>query len=71
MLQKHGAVLGGDQLTRERLQNVKNIRFLALTPEGRFEHLNPIVIEHWHVKQDLLSVRHLVRTRKLHKLVLK
>ncbi|XP_076071545.1 uncharacterized protein LOC143042924 [Mytilus galloprovincialis] len=55
MLQKHGAVLGGDQLTRERLQNVKNIRFLALTPEGRFEHLNPIVIEHWHVKQDLLS----------------
>ncbi|CAC5416828.1 unnamed protein product [Mytilus coruscus] len=55
MLQKHGAVLGGDQLTKERLQNVKNIRFLALTPKGRFEHLNPIVIEHWHVKQDLLS----------------
>ena len=57
VLNRNRAVLGGDQLTRERLQNVRNIRYMAPTPERRCDHLFPIVIEHWHVKQDLLSVR--------------
>ncbi|VDI79977.1 Hypothetical predicted protein, partial [Mytilus galloprovincialis] len=55
MLDRHGVVLGGDMLTRERLQNAKNIRHLALTPRGRFQHLAPVTCELWHVKQDLLA----------------
>ncbi|CAG2194770.1 unnamed protein product [Mytilus edulis] len=54
-LDKYGVVLGGDMLTRERLQNAKNITYLAPTPRGRFEHLAPVTCELWHVKQDLLS----------------
>ncbi|CAC5405408.1 unnamed protein product [Mytilus coruscus] len=55
VLDKYGVVLGGDMLTRERLQNAKNITYLAPTPKGRFEHLSPVTCELWHVKQDLLS----------------
>ncbi|XP_063410391.1 uncharacterized protein LOC134693486 [Mytilus trossulus] len=55
MLDRHGVVLGGDMLTRERLQNAKNIRLLALTPRCRFQHLAPVTCELWHVKQDLLA----------------
>ncbi|CAG2203952.1 unnamed protein product [Mytilus edulis] len=40
---------------QERLQNAKNITYLAPTPRGRFEHLAPVTCELWHVKQDLLS----------------
>lgn len=55
-LNRYGGVLGGDMLTRERLQNAKNIRAMAPTAEGRFEHLQPVICELWHVKQDLLAV---------------
>ncbi len=43
-------------LTRERLQNAKNIRSMAPTAVGRFDHLTPVICELWHVKQDLLAV---------------
>ena len=49
-------VVGGDQLTRVRLQEAKNLRNIAVTPKRRFEDLNPFVVEMWHNKQDLLEV---------------
>ncbi|XP_063435698.1 uncharacterized protein LOC134716618 [Mytilus trossulus] len=45
MLDRHGVVLGGDTLTRERLQNAKNIRLLALIPRGCFLNLAPVTCE--------------------------
>ena len=49
-------MVGGDQLTRVRLQEAKNLRNIAVTPKRRFEDLNPFVVEMWHNKQDLLEV---------------
>ncbi|CAC5385324.1 unnamed protein product [Mytilus coruscus] len=63
MLDRHGVVLGGDMLTRERLQNAKNIRLLALTTKAHFQHLAPVTCELWHVKQDLLAAEK-VKTKK-------
>lgn len=56
-LEKHSAIIGGDQLTRVRLQGAKHLRALAPEKRKRFEHLFPIVCEMWHIKQDLLHVR--------------
>jgi hypothetical protein len=38
-------VIGGDQLTRSRLQEAKALRSLSPNPKKRFEDLDPIVIE--------------------------
>ncbi|KAH3689028.1 hypothetical protein DPMN_191810 [Dreissena polymorpha] len=46
---------GGDQLTSVRIEEAKHIRSLATTPEKRFEHLHPFIIELWHIKQDFLE----------------
>ena len=48
--------VGGDQLTRVRLQEAKNLRTLSVTPEKRYDDLYPIVCEMWHSKQDFLEV---------------
>lgn len=56
ILRKFKVVLGGDQLTRARLQEAKNLRTISITPERRFDDLNPIVIEMWHMKQAFLEV---------------
>ena len=48
--------VGGDQLTRVRLQGAKALRAGALTPEDRFEHLEPVIVEMFHTQQDLLEV---------------
>ena len=48
--------VGGDQLTRVRLQEAKNLRTLSVTPEKRYDELYPIVCEMWHSKQDFLEV---------------
>lgn len=53
ILRKFKVVLVGDQLTRARLQEAKYLRTISITPERRFDDLNPIVIEMWHIKQDL------------------
>ncbi|XP_052675768.1 uncharacterized protein LOC128157314 [Crassostrea angulata] len=54
-LRRYGVPVGGDQLTRVRLQEAKNIRSLAVTPERRYDDLHPIVCEMWHSKQDFLE----------------
>ena len=56
ILHKYGVPVGGDQLTRVRLQEAKTLRSLSVTPEKRYDHLHPIVCEMWHSKQDLLEV---------------
>lgn len=56
LLRKYKCVIGGDQLTRCRLQEAKNLRTLSDTPEKTFEDLYPIVCELWHSKQDFLEV---------------
>lgn len=55
VLRKFGVPVGGDQLTRVRLQEAKNIRCLSVTPERRLDDLHPIVCEMWHNKQDFLE----------------
>ncbi|KAL5016965.1 hypothetical protein ScPMuIL_006554 [Solemya velum] len=52
---KYKVPLGGDQLTRVRLQEARNLRTLSVTPEKRFDDLNPIVCEMWHCEQDFLE----------------
>ncbi|XP_061190846.1 uncharacterized protein LOC133198962 [Saccostrea echinata] len=47
--------VGGDQLTRVRLQGAKAIQDGALTPTDRLEHLEPIIVEMFHTLQDLLE----------------
>ena len=56
MLEKHGVVVGGDQLTKVRFVGASNLRRMSPTAAGRFDHLQPIVCELWHLKQDLLDV---------------
>ncbi|XP_033729432.1 uncharacterized protein LOC117318570 [Pecten maximus] len=48
--------VGGDQLTRCRLQGAKSLRAGAHTQQERFEQLYPIVIELFHTLQDFLEV---------------
>ncbi|XP_053386739.1 uncharacterized protein LOC128550851 isoform X2 [Mercenaria mercenaria] len=55
LLNKFQVPVGGDQLTRVRLEEAKNLRTLATTPRKRFEDLQPFVIELWHTKQDYLE----------------
>ncbi|CAC5418716.1 unnamed protein product [Mytilus coruscus] len=47
--------VGGDQLTRVRLQGAKSLRAGAFTAEDRLEHLTPIVVEMFHTLQDFLE----------------
>lgn len=55
ILHKYRVPVGGDQLTRVRFEESKNLRTLATTPAKRFEDLHPFVIELWHTKQDYLE----------------
>ena len=48
--------VGGDQLTRVRLQGAKALRLGAFTSKDRFEHLNPVIVEMYHTLQDFLEV---------------
>lgn len=56
-LDRERCIVGGDQLTRKRLQDCKFLRVLSNDPVKKFVHLEPIIIELWHMKQDLLEVR--------------
>lgn len=56
MLDLHKCIVGGDQLTRKRLEDCKMLRILSVDPLKRFVHLAPVIIELWHMKQDLLEV---------------
>ncbi|XP_069125349.1 uncharacterized protein [Argopecten irradians] len=47
--------IGGDQLTRCRLQGAKSLRAGAHTQQERFEQLYPIIIELFHTLQDFLE----------------
>ena len=55
-LEEAGVVVGGDQLTRVRLEGARRLRSHAPNPLKRLEHFHPIVTEIWHTKQDLLEV---------------
>lgn len=48
--------VGGDQLTRERLQWAKALRSGAHTSLERFDNLSPMIIELFHTLQDFLEV---------------
>ncbi|KAK3083045.1 hypothetical protein FSP39_012508 [Pinctada imbricata] len=37
------------------MEGAKDLKRLSLTPQARLEHLDPIVCELWHLKQDLLE----------------
>ena len=56
LLDQNRVVFGGDQLTRVRMQGAKKLRVMGTTPARRFEHLQPVVFEQWHNKQDFLHV---------------
>ena len=55
-LRKFKVVVGGDQLTRVRLEGAKDLRMLSISEAGRLQHLHPVICEFWHMKQDLLEV---------------
>jgi len=59
ILDKYGIVLGGDQLTRVRLESAKQMRMLSPENYKRFHHLRTIC-EMWHTKQDLLEVGNII-----------
>ena len=48
--------IGGDQLTRVRLQGAKNLRLGAHLPKERFENLEPMIIELFHTLMDFIEV---------------
>ena len=48
--------VGGDQLTRVRLQGAKALRSGAHTKEQRLDYLYPVIIEMFHTIQDFLEV---------------
>jgi hypothetical protein len=48
--------VGGDQLTRVRLQGAKALRQGSHTPQERFDQLDPIIVEMFHTLQDFLEV---------------
>jgi hypothetical protein len=52
--------VGGDQLTRVRLQGAKALRNGSLTSIERLEHLNPVIVEMFHTLQDFLKVMYAV-----------
>lgn len=47
--------VGGDQLTRVRLDGAKNLRLGAHTPEERFDNLCPVIVEMFHTQMDFLE----------------
>ncbi|KAK3093760.1 hypothetical protein FSP39_019826 [Pinctada imbricata] len=55
LLDKYKVTLGGDQLTRVRMQDAKDLKALSTTAQGRLAHLEPVVCELWHLKQDFLE----------------
>ena len=48
--------VGGDQLTRVRLQGAKALRAGSLTAQDRLDHLYPVIMEMFHTLQDFLEV---------------
>ena len=56
LLHKFRVPIGGDQLTRAGFHEAKLLRSLSPDPAKRFADLDPMVVEMWHMKQDLLKV---------------
>lgn len=56
MLDEFGVIASGDQLTKVRFEGAKKLRLMSPTTSGRLDHLRPVVIELWHLKQDYLEV---------------
>lgn len=48
--------VGGDQLTRERLQGAKALRSGTHTPLEKFENPYLMIVEFFHTVQDFLEV---------------
>ncbi|XP_076080521.1 uncharacterized protein LOC143051506 [Mytilus galloprovincialis] len=55
MLDEFGVIASGDQLTKVRFEGAKKLRLMSPTTSGRLDHLRPVVIELWHLKQDYLE----------------
>ncbi|XP_033729230.1 uncharacterized protein LOC117318339 [Pecten maximus] len=47
--------IGGDQLTRVRLQGAKGLQDGSLTATDRLEHLDPMIVELFHTVMDFLE----------------
>ncbi|XP_045169989.2 uncharacterized protein LOC123532592 [Mercenaria mercenaria] len=47
--------VGGDKLTRVRLDGAKNLRLGAHTAQERFDNLCPVVVEMFHTQMDFLE----------------
>lgn len=50
--------VGGDQLTRVRLDGAKTLRMGAHTRTERFDNLFPVVVEMFHMQMDFLEVQY-------------
>lgn len=48
--------VGGDQLTRVRLQSSRTLRAGAHTAHERLEHVQPVICEMFHTLQDFIEV---------------
>ncbi|XP_021372556.1 uncharacterized protein LOC110462743 [Mizuhopecten yessoensis] len=48
--------VGGDQLTRVRLQSAGTLRAGAHTAQERLEHLQPVICEMFHTLQDFIEI---------------
>lgn len=53
---KYCVPVGGDQLSRVGLQGVTNLKRLSISLEKRYDGLQPVMCEMWHMKQGLLEV---------------
>ena len=53
----HTILIGGDQLTRRRIETAKDMRRNSTTPAAKLKGLMP-VCEDWHAKKVFLEVSH-------------
>ena len=56
MLDQYRVVTGGDQLTKVRFAGAHYLRRMSPTATRRLEHVQPVICELWHLKQDYLDV---------------
>ncbi|CAG2227840.1 unnamed protein product [Mytilus edulis] len=54
-LSNYKVIIGGDQLTKVNLQEVRNLRTLAPTDRKKLVDLQPVICELWHLKQDFVE----------------
>ena len=56
----HPILLGGDQLTRKRIETAKELRKNSTTPINQLKGIIPMCAD-WHAKRVFLEVSHITR----------